>query len=534
MKESSLLTPPKGEKIEIVLSLPFGGSWRGLFLFSFLFFTINIQANQQDAFDKIVRITKNRATIYELLKDISDQSGYLFIYDSRIIENDKSVKVKKGNYPLREAIYLITGDDRLQIDITGVYLLLRLPAIEPTANMDNNMQEQQTHFTVKGYLYDLETEEPVIFASIIILNSSVGTISNKDGGFQLSVPDSLQHHKVKFSHIGFENREIELMLLKDNYINLGLIPSAIPLQEIVVNAVFPEHELNEMLDHRSVNYPSEPVYLTTFYREGIEHNNRNIDLTESVLQVYKTGYQHSANSDQVKLIKKRRIANRTVTDTIFPKMRSGINSCLVLDIIKELPEFVTPDKETPYTYAYAGKSYMNDRPVNIISFQQKEHIREPLYCGELLIEAENKALVEARIEVNSRHVNQATHTYISKKPAGLIINLQQAKYLVSYKLADDGYYYIHHIRGDIHFKIRRRNRILSSPLHFWFEMATCDMNRQDVKPFPAGERLSTTRIFAETKSPYDKNFWENFNIILPEEGLKNTLIHNLHEVLVPE
>jgi hypothetical protein len=215
-------------------------------------------------------------------------------------------------------------------------------------------------------------------------------------------------------------------------------------------------------------------------------------------------------------------------------MRSGINSCLALDIIKELPDFVTPEEETPYVYTYAGKSYIDDRPVNIISFQQKDFIREPLYRGDLFIEAENKALVDVRIEINPRHVNQATHNFISKKPAGLIMNLQQAKYIVSYKLSDDGRYYIHHIRGDIHFKVRRKNRIFSSPLHFWFEMATCDINRQNVKPFPPTERLSTTRIFAETQSTYDQNFWENFNIILPEEGLQNTLIHNLHDVLIPE
>ena len=52
-----------------------------------------------DTFDVVVRIVKNRGTVYELLKDISGQSGYLFIYDSQIIENDKVVKIAKGAYP---------------------------------------------------------------------------------------------------------------------------------------------------------------------------------------------------------------------------------------------------------------------------------------------------------------------------------------------------------------------------------------------------------------------------------------------------
>ena len=54
----------------------------------------------------------------------------------------------------------------------------------------------------------------------------------------------------------------------------------------------------------------------------------------------------------------------------------------------------------------------------------------------------------------------------------------------------------------------------------------------NVQSIPQNERISTKRIFAETKSSYDKNFWEQFNIILPEEDLKRDIIHNLREVLI--
>lgn len=499
------------------------------------FLTTNIQAIEHGMPDKTVRISKNKGTIYELLKDISEQSGYLFIYDSQIIDNDQKVKIAKGEYSLCDAIYLITGNNQLQIDLSGTYILLRLAENQTQKKTEYNTPIQQNiHFTIGGSLFDQETGDVIIFASVRILNTSTGTVTNQDGNFQLVVADSLQNHKVRFSHIGYESREIDLTLLKNNSISLGLTPQTISLEEVVVNVVNPKQVLDDMLHSRTTNYASEPVYLTTFYREGIDHNDRNIDLTESVLQVYKTGYDKDVTNDQVKLIKKRRILNRLETDTIFPKMRSGIKSCLILDIIKELPEFITPDKETPYTYSYTGKSTIDDKMVHIISFQQKEQIPEPLYAGKLFIEVESKALVEVRFEVNPKLVNKATHTFIDKKNAKLKINLQQASYIVSYKPSDNDLYYINHIRGDIRFKIRRKKHLFSSPLNFWFEMATCDIKTKNVKPFPQNERISTTRIFAETKHSYDKNFWNNFNIILPEENLKNTIIHNLHEVLVTE
>jgi hypothetical protein len=340
---------------------------------------------------------------------------------------------------------------------------------------------------------------------------------------------------MRFSHIGYESRDIAISLLSDRYIDLGLKPQPVTLQEVVVTAYSPEQILQDMLANRYFNYASEPAYLISFYREGIDHNDRNIDLTESVLQVYKTGYQKNADNDHVKLIKKRRFVSRIETDTIFPKIRSGIQSCLMLDLIKEMPNFIIINLETPYKYDYVGKNHIDDRPVHVISFRQKDHIREPLYCGELFIESENKALVEAHIEVNPQYINKATNSLISKKPFGLKMNLQQAKYIVSYKpSASDGFYYTNHIRGDVSFKIRRKNRLFTSQLHIWFEMATCDIQTINVKSIPPHERITTTRIFAETKSMYDKTFWDNFNIILPEDDLKSAILHNLREVLITE
>ena len=507
------------------------------FFFACVFLSIsliNIQAQDQDVLNQTVRITENKGAIYDLLKDISKQVGYFFIYDSQIIDNNKKVKIPKGSYSLREAIHLITKNEQLQINLSGDYMLLRLADENLPEMVQEDFSVPHEHLTISGYLIDEEDEKGIAFASVSILNTSTGIIANQEGGFQLVIPDSLQAGKVKFSHIGYESREIDIQLLKDQMIELRLKPQVIPLQEIVISIVDPVQELNEMLGNRKNNYISEPVYLMAFYREGINHNNRNIDLTESVLQIYKTDYHKNARSDQVKLIKKRRLKNTQDTDTIFPQIRSGVQSCLILDIIKELPDFIVPNDESQYTYFYQGKSMIDNKPVNIISFRQKSYIIEPLYTGELFIEAESKALVEVRFEINNEFVSKATLLFIDKISGGLKIDLQQAKYIVSYKLSDDGRYYINHVRGDIRFKVRQKKRLFSTPLDFWFEMVTCDINTENAKTFPRRERLSTSRIFAETKHEYDKTFWENFNIILPEEELEEEILRNLNKILIVE
>ena len=498
------------------------------------FTTVNIQAVEYDPLDAIIRISKNRGTVYELLKDISKQSGYLLIYDSSIIDNDMNVKIAKGEYSIRNAIRLIADNKELRIDLSGEYILLRLGDKQVVTEIEDitSDEKQKINFTIGGRLLDAESDEAITFASVGVMNTFLGTITNREGDFRLVLPDSLRNYKVRFSHIGYERLEIDLALLEGEVIGLKLKPVVFVLDEAVVSIVRPEPLLNDMLNNIPSNYASEPVYLTTFYREGVNYNERNIEITESVLQLYKTGYKRKSESDHVKLIKKRSVKNSIKRYDTFPKMRSGINSCLLLDIIKEMPEFITPNENTQYNYSYVGRTVIDDRKVNIISFRQKEMINDPLYTGRIYIEDEKKALVEVRFEVNPKFIDKATHTYIDRKPKEIRVELQQAQYIVSYRLSDNGYYYINHIRGDLRFKMRERRQLLSSAVHIWFEMVTCDIVTEDVKSIPINKRLSKTQIFSETKHDYDKNFWENFNIILPEEVLKENIIKNLSEIVM--
>jgi len=494
------------------------------------FIAINLQADDNTVLAKKVKITTGRGTVYQLLQEISAQSGYAFIYDSRIVENDKRVSIRKGEYTIRDAIYAITTNNRLKIDVLENHLLLRLEEgykIRLEEDIINNKR-----ITLRGTVYDMEVRDAIPYVHVGLIGTTIGTVTNRSGEFQLIIPDSLAHSKLKLSHIGYESQEVESARLTEQSVDFYLKPHAITLQEITVSIADPKQVLNDMLQQKSKNYALEPVYLTCFYREGIEHRKRNIDLTEAVVQIYKSGSQYDSTHDQVKLIKKRRITDQQQTDTIFPRMKSGINSCLVLDIMKEMPDFIYPQDNVFYSYFFANVTSIDNRLVNIITFKQKPSVKEPLYTGDLYIEAESKALVEIQIEMNPQHVSKATHFFVARKSRDLNLTLQEAKYMVSYKPATDGLYYINHIRGDIVFKVRKRNHLFSSPLHFWFEMVTCKIDKEDVRGFSRNDRLSTTQIFSETKHPYDQDFWENFNLILPEERLIETMIHNLHEVIV--
>ena len=218
----------------------------------------------------------------------------------------------------------------------------------------------------------------------------------------------------------------------------------------------------------------------------------------------------------------RRVTNEDAKDTLVTRIKSSVNSCLLLDLAKNAPDFLLPESFSQYSYNHSDITTIDNRRVYVFSFEQNESISDPLYKGDIYIDAENFALLQASFELNPKFIEKTTDMLIIKKSRNLVITPQRVSYLVSYKPMN-GKYYINHIRGDLNFKVRKVRRLFSSNLHVWFEMANCKTDTTDVVKFHNSERISTRDIFSETNFTYDENFWGNFNVILPEEKLQEII-----------
>lgn len=217
-----------------------------------------------------------------------------------------------------------------------------------------------------------------------------------------------------------------------------------------------------------------------------------------------------------------RIVDSQERDTLIAKMSAGIDACLQLDIVKNLPDFLLPDgKGNVYFYASCDMTVIDNRLVNVISFRQNKGIKEPLYCGELYIDAENNALVQARLEINPAYVRQATDMFIERKTRKWKITAQEVVYTISYRQWN-GIYYMNHIRGDLYFKVKlKRQWFSASSLHTWFEMVTCKVDVDNVTRFQRKERMPTRTIFSDTHFKYDADFGESLMLF---RGRKNWVL----------
>jgi hypothetical protein len=101
---------------------------------------------------------------------------------------------------------------------------------------DNCQPTGESLFTVRGKLTD-DRDVPLAFANIGLYEKNVGTLSDPDGTFEITLPDSLRKDSLIFSTVGYETKKIAVSsfeLSKSPY-NIRLTPAAILLDEVTIS-----------------------------------------------------------------------------------------------------------------------------------------------------------------------------------------------------------------------------------------------------------------------------------------------------------
>lgn len=89
---------------------------------------------------------------------------------------------------------------------------------------------QAQQITIQGTVTDAQTGDPLIGVNILVMGTSNGTVTDKDGHYSLTV--SSQHDKLRFSYIGFKTKVVSID--ERTTINVALKPQVISGQQMVV------------------------------------------------------------------------------------------------------------------------------------------------------------------------------------------------------------------------------------------------------------------------------------------------------------
>jgi len=489
-------------------------------------FSINPAFCQEKLLEKPIAIPRQKTTLYEALNLISQKADCFFIYDSKTVENDKKVKLCADNQPLGDVLNTLLSNPALRYKVLGKHVLIYNNNNVTTTGAELNVPVQQKdtlkNVIVKGHVYDNLNKTAIPFATIGIVEQNLGAITNNDGYFSIQIPASCIGTSLIVSHLGYINQRFPVRLLDEQQVDFFLDRRVISIQEVIIRYIDPKEIIAKAMDQRNDNYAVNPVYLTSFYREGVQKNEKHLSYSEAVFKVYKSPWDNFLQSDQVKLLKSRKISGFTQHDTVFLKLKAGVQSALQLDLVKNVPGFLDPLPPVEYTYTYSDLVSYQSKDAYAITFKQNANLRKALYAGTLFIETSSFALLGADFEINPEYLDLAADDLVLKKSPKVKVKLGKITYSVRY-MPFNGRYYLQHARCEIQLKTRLKHHLRSDHFTTFLELATCKIDTAAVVKFSKPETLKPNVVFSD--QPYIANdaFWGDMNIIKPEVKLEEAL-----------
>lgn len=166
-----------------------------------------------------ISLNLQNATLKDFIKQIESKTQFTIVYRDVLVDNKKDISINVSNKPLNEVLKSVLAIKGLQADYSNnTIVITKKEAFQHTVKLKK----------LNGLVTD-DKGQPIIGASIKAKGTTLGTISDTDGKFNLDIPLDAQ---LIVSYIGFLTKEIEV--LGKDYFEIILIEDTKLLNEVVV------------------------------------------------------------------------------------------------------------------------------------------------------------------------------------------------------------------------------------------------------------------------------------------------------------
>jgi hypothetical protein len=251
---------------------------------------------------------------------------------------------------------------------------------------------------ISGTVTDAKTGEPLPSTNLLVQDTYRGTISNTDGTFAITIPDSLLPATLLVRYIGYQSVSRTITAKSSNQQNFALKPAVTEMQEVVVTDEDPGVRIMREVIRRKQQWRKKlNTYQAEAYtRQSLANDTSIVSITESVSEVFwdkQQGHREVLKS-------KRQTAN----------IEAGSNFAGVsylpnfYDDDIEIAEFeivgVThPDALDFYNFKLSGQTSLDDQTVYKIQVSPDRKL-QPLFKGTVFVLEGEYAILEVNLQPN--------------------------------------------------------------------------------------------------------------------------------------
>lgn len=359
---------------------------------------------------------------------------------------------------------------------------------------------------LRGRVLDAETQQPIPNAQVGVAGNRIGTSTNEDGRFALSIPPQYQQERLEVALLGYRKFSQALPLLPGPELRIRLVISPAALGEVQVTASV-EGIVREAVARIPRNYPVRPTRLTGFYRESDNDlAGQPRYLVEGLLTVFKTPYPQRTDHGDVQIRQSRKVDLRPASQVVRVDWAGGPFIAHLGDFVHSRAQFIDPRHFRDYAYRLAPGSSYQDRPVYVVTFAPRPGNHRADFEGRLYIDQDTYAFLGAECHYT---------------PAGLNHSLNPANYR-ALRVAYQQY------AGRWHLKTvwwqTKAKLPVGPPLNYFGEFLTTAIDTAQAPPLSYLERAQYRDVFLHNAVAYDSAFWRGHTTLLPPIALQKSLL----------
>lgn len=364
---------------------------------------------------------------------------------------------------------------------------------------------------IEGRITDAQSKEGIAYASIGVLDYTIGTSSNAEGYFTLKVPAEItaKNFKIKVSSIGYENITLENPA---GFQDLSMKASVTMLKEAIVFSgnMTPQKIVKKAFANIKKNYNTKPFVYKNFYRHYCKDDSAYGRLIEAAVDVYKRkGYKLQQGSagekDEVRVTQLRRSYDKTkVSSNHLP---IAIYSVLGADLVgfqskRESNFFFLQQRDVSQLKINLKKTDFTLEGITEFDNQQVYKISYRIKSDSLTL---NTGLVWRLEQIGTLYINTKDYAFV--KVETFRKSLYDTVETVSlYKKYQNKYYLYHTMKEGRNVVIINKQK---QKHLFHIESITTDIVTKGFEKFK-GKEPDREKLF---DTHYDPSFWNNYNIL---------------------
>ena len=369
--------------------------------------------------------------------------------------------------------------------------------------------------TITGVIKDITSSLPVESVSIGVSNSNLGTISNEEGKFRITLPAT--SNKIEFSHLYYK---IESYTVKQNdtEIEIFLTPKSFVLDEVVIN-----HKPGKELLVDAVNASKEKleksILLNTYYREFVNVDGKYTAFSDGLIDYY---VKRRSGASDLEVKQSRVVDLRDAGATERQKAIQSMNFNDVREAVVNAYNFKGLDKllkDDNYYYGVETKTDGEGNSIEVITIEPKEGVEEEMiYEGSVTYDSKTKLILDINLRFSPEHkkFNTIHNILIAKVKFNDFVRRSK------FKLDGDKYVIIYNqIKINAYIKF---GKMINNTFESTYDMTTLDYAEGEFKLDK--EKKYKERSLFDNGNKYTEEFWKKYNVVLlseAEEKIINSL-----------